>query len=344
MGGGSFSSKDYDDGVKSLIDTGKVFDRSVKAATSGDYEDIAKILDPKEMKNGLRESCFLPGVDDVMPIIVSIDGTGSMQKIPYHIQEELPKLLDTVIEEGLSEHPNLMFMCHDDETVVKNAAFQISQFEIEANKLVESLNELVIPGQGGGNDSEAYHLALYAAANHTRLESYEKNGEKGFMFLIGDEEPYFRNLDTAKYGTKPEVVKGVFGTSIQDEVPMLESLKKVLEKFHFFVIRPGDTSHGKEKRITGNWQKLIKAAGGNPQNVLEVEQTDAIIPTMVMSIGMTKGMDADELVDVLNTKGASGVKVATEATRAIVPVSTAKAVVGKASSLISTGGEKRRRR
>lgn len=344
MGGGSFSPTDYLKGVKSLIGTGKVFDRSVKASASGDYGNVAKILDPRGMKNGLRESCFPPGVDDVMPIVVSIDGTGSMQKIPHHIQKELPKLLETLVEEELSDHPNLLFMCHDDETVIENAAFQMSQFEIEAGKLIESLNEMIIPGQGGGNNSEAYHLALYAAANHTSLESYKKNGEKGFMFLIGDEEPYFGTLDTAKYGTKPEVVKGVFGTSIQDEVPMLESLKKVLEKFHFFVIRPGDTSHGKEKRITKNWQELIKMAGGNPQNVLEVEQTDAIIPTMVMSIGITKGMDVDELVDVLNTKRASGVKVATDATSAIVPVSTAKAVVGKASASISTGGGKRQRR
>jgi len=343
MGSGSFSPTDYGKGVKRLIDTGKVFGRSAIASVSGDYGNVAKILDPKEMKNGLRESCFLPGVDDVMPIIVSIDGTGSMQKIPLHIQKELPKLLETVVEEGLSDHPNLLFMCHDDETVVENAAFQISQFEIEANKLVESLNELIIPGQGGGNNSEAYHLAIYAAANHTRLESYEKNGEKGFMFLIGDEEPYFGGLDTAKHGTSPELIKDVFGASVQSDVPMLESLKKVLQRFHFFVIRPGDTSHGKDKRITRNWQELMKRAGGNPQNVLEVEQTDAIIPTMVMSIGLTKGMDADELVDVLNTKGASGVKVAAEATSSIVPVATAKAVVGKASATISTGGGKRQR-
>ena len=345
MGGGGLDPVAYDAGISSLRSTGTVFARSTAAAASRDFSKIAEILDPRKLKNGMRESCFAPGFNDVTPIVVSIDGTGSMDKVPFNIQSGLPKLIEILTEKGISDHPNVLFMCHDDEHAVRpDAAFQMSQFEIGAPELIAALNEMIIPGQGGGNDGEAYHMSFYAAANHTRLESFERDGSKGFFFMICDEQPYYDNADPAKHGTLPEVAKEVFGDTIEKEVSMLESVKKVCERYHVFIIRPAHTSHGTNKMITGTWQKLLRDAGENPEHVLEIGKTEEIIPTIAVAIGRLAGTEADELADVLRSKGVNP-NGAINATKALVPVSGgAVAVVGKSSGALTTGAGKGRSR
>lgn len=241
-------------------------------------------------------------------------------------------------------------MCHDDEHAIPpDAAFQMSQFETDAPKLVEALNEMIIPGCGGGNRGEAYHLSFYAAANHTRLESFERDGTKGFFFMICDEEPFYGANDPNMYGTRPQVAKEVFGDTLEKEVAMLESVKKTAERYHVFIIRPGHTSHGKNHSISGLWRKLLKDAGVNPENVLEVDETDAIISTIAISIATTLGAEKDEIEEILKQQGAAGLVSALSATKDLVPVSTGKGknvAKSTASKAIKTsdaqmGGRKR---
>jgi hypothetical protein len=347
MGAGQFNSIDYDAAVNALQSTGTNFARSAAAASTGNFTNIAEILNPRKLKNGVRESCFAPGFNDATAIVVSIDGTGSMEQIPFHIQQQLPKLLELLTEKGVSDHPNVLFMCHDDELIgLPDAVFQMSQFEIESTKLISALNEMIIPGQGGGNQGEAYHLSFYAAANHTRMEAFERDGAKGFFFMICDEEPFYHAGDPTKEGTSPAIAKEVFGDTIEATVTMLESVKKVCERYHVFILRPGHTSHGKNKTISRMWQDLLRKAGENPEHVLEVEETEAIIPTIALSIGRLADVDEDDLVDVLKAKGAAGIDSAIQATRAIVPVGNRQpAVVGKASGALATEkGTSRQRR
>lgn len=337
MGCGSFHSTDYQKSVNILKQTGKTFARSATVARTGNFSDIADALNPRKLKNSMRESCFATGFNDALPIIVSIDGTGSMEQIPYHVQKELPKLLDLLVDQGVADHPNVLFMCHDDEHAIPpDAVFQMSQFEIESSKLIESLNELIIPGYGGGNQGEAYHLPFYAAAYHTRLESFERDGTKGFFFMICDEEPYYEAGDPEKRGTSPSIAKEVFGDIREKEVTMLESLKEVVKRYHVFIIRPGHTCHGKNKSITHMWQKLLFAAGENTEHVLEVEDTNAIITTMAMAIGRLAGVAPDDLVDVLTAKGAVGIKEAIASTKNLVVANGGALVSGTTTTAIQT--------
>jgi hypothetical protein len=333
MGYGSTNSTDYNTAVQHLHQTGQTFARSAHVAQTGNYSDVADILNPRKLKNGMRESCFAQGFKDVKPIIVSLDCTGSMEQVPYHVQSELAKMIDLLIEQGVTEHPNILFMAHDDEHCFSDAVFQMSQFEIATEPLIKALNEMVIPGYGGGNRGEAYHLSLYAAARHTHLESYERNGEKGFFFMVCDEEPYYGAGDPAKYGTSPKIAKEVFGDSIEKEVTMLDSLKEVCKRYHVFIIRPGHTSNGKNHSITKLWQKLLSDAGENPEHVMEVSETEAIISTMVMAIGQTSGIDRDDLVEVLIAKGATGVQSAIGATKKLT-VSDSTALVASTSTTV----------
>ena len=347
MGYGGFSPTDYDAGVKKLKATGQTFARSAQAAQTGNFGNVADALDPRKLKNGMRECCFAVGFNDALPIVVSIDGTGSMEQVPYEIQAGLPKLIGLVTDQGISSHPNVMFMCHDDEHAVPtDAAFQMSQFETEAPKLLEALNELVIPHCGGGNSGEAYHIPIYAAAYHTRLEPFERNGTKGFFFMICDEEPYYYNGDPTKNGTTPAVALELFSDTIEDTVTMLTALKKLCERYHVFIIRPGHTSNGQNRSITKLWQNLLATAGENRENVLEIAETEAIIPTMALTIAGILGADRDEIVDVLRTQGVAGVEMAVVATSGITRTTGALTKVGKATSVLTTTADpsKARRR
>lgn len=348
MGGGSYSSTKYKAAVDHIHSTGAAFARSATAVSSGNIRgNISEILDPRKLKNGIRESCFVDGFNDADAIAVGIDGTGSMRKVPEVIQKGLPDLIDTVVDRGISDHPNVMFICFDDEnSIPPDAAFQMSQFEIGATELVESLNNLVIPGQGGGNDGESYHLFFYALANHTRIESFERDGRKGYAFLICDEQPIFDRLDYTKRGTSPEVAKATFEDTIEKEVSMLESVRKTAEKYHVFILRPHHTCHGEDVSITRMWQDLLEKAGVDPEHVMEIKDPNSIISTMVLAIGRLTGVDSSELVSVLRAKGASGIDDAAAATKSLVPVSVGAVAVGTASSEIVTsdvpvGGRKR---
>ena len=164
MGGGSYSSTHYRATVSKLADRGELFSKAATARSTGEFTKYSEHLDPAKLKNGIRESCFVEGFNDATPIAIGIDATGSMHQVPFHVQAELPKLIDLIVEKEISDHPNVMFLALDDETVTAKAAFQMSQFEIEADKLVEALNDLIIPQGGGGNMGESYHLFFYALA------------------------------------------------------------------------------------------------------------------------------------------------------------------------------------
>jgi hypothetical protein len=105
MGGGSFSSTDYKRGVDQLHATGQTFARSATATATGNFRaNMADILNPRKLKDGRRESCFVAGFNDATPIIISIDGTGSMDQVPVDIQRELPGIIDMLVKQGVSDH------------------------------------------------------------------------------------------------------------------------------------------------------------------------------------------------------------------------------------------------
>ena len=342
MGGGSFDPASYGAAADRLQQTGQTFARATTARATGNYRNIAEILDPRKLKNGMREACYAPGTNDLTPIAVSIDCTGSMQDVPGFIQRELPKLIKFLTDKGITDHPNVLFMGHDDEfAIAPDAAFQMSQFEINADKLIEALNEMVIPLHGAGNNGEAYHLSFYALARHTKLECFERAGEKGYFFMICDEEPYYNASNPATNGTTPEIAKEVFGDVNESVVTMLESVRKVCEHYHVFVIRPGHTQNGTNHKITTMWQKLLREAGGNPEHVLEIPNTEDIIPAMVAAIGRLVGQDEGDLVDVLGTAG----NAALVATRNVTASGNGLVRAGVATGAIApagNGGRKRR--
>jgi len=257
-------------------------------------------LDPRNRKSDVYEATLAGKCKTLLPIIVSIDGSASMKKIPTYLQKYLHGIFDSLISQGI-DCPNVMIMSHDDEHAVPpDAAFQMSGFLENKVALSRTINDDVFfTGCGGGNKGEAYHLPFYAAANHTNF----KAEGKGFLFIIGDEEPYYGAGDPAKRGTSPEIALEIFGDVLDNEVPMLQSVKKAAEKYHIFVIRPLHTNNGPTQKITKAWQKLFELAGVDSDNVLEPTDTVAILPAMAYAICLTRGDNVEKLEAVLKEMG-----------------------------------------
>ena len=332
MGGGSFSSKSHRSAVAGLASRGQTFARSHTAKSTGKYDDIAEALNPRKLKDGMRESCYTEGFDDVLPIVYGLDLTASMGTVPAFLQGELPNVLDMVVEQDITDHPNVMVIGFDDEHCINDAAFQMSQFEIEHDKLANALNEMIIPEMGGGNNGEAYHIFFYALAHHTRLECFEQEGKKGFAFLVCDEPPYYNNGDPSTEGMKPALAKELFGDSFETEKTMLESVRKASEMYHLFCIRPQDTCHGSDPRVHKMWVDMFAQADLSPDHVIQVESREDVIPTTAMCIGRLHGFDGDALVDVLKGKGVAGAQAAGAATQALT------AYDGAGGSIVAADG------
>lgn len=82
----SYDPQSYTTSVNTLKSTGQSFARSTVAQKTGNYHNVAEILDPRKLKNGMRESCLAAWIHNtVLPVVVSIDGTGSMEDVPIHI-------------------------------------------------------------------------------------------------------------------------------------------------------------------------------------------------------------------------------------------------------------------
>ena len=108
------------------------------------------------------------------PIIIALDVTGSMMNTPYEmIKNHLPKIMDSVMQMGVRD-PQLLFMAVGDHEYDRYP-IQVGQFESDTEKILNSLESLVI--EGGG---ESYLLAHIVAGYHTETDSWFKRHTKGF--------------------------------------------------------------------------------------------------------------------------------------------------------------------
>ena len=135
---------------------------------------------------GIRESRDSEEHPESLAIILALDVTGSMGSIPHYlVKEGLPLIVDKLMKAGIS-NPQILFIAIGDHTC-DEAPLQIGQFESSDELLDHWLTTVWLEGRGGGNDGESYMLAWYFAGKHTSIDCFEKRGQKGLLFTIGDE-------------------------------------------------------------------------------------------------------------------------------------------------------------
>lgn len=253
--------------------------RSAKAAVAGystkTQEDLFTSRDmPTDMNpKGLvfRESRDSEEHPNSVPIIINLDVTGSMGRVPHQLLKDgLPTLVQQIIDHGIAD-PQVLFAAIGDHEC-DNAPFQIGQFESSDELLDHWLTTTFIEGGGGGNYGESYLLAWYAAAFHTEHDHWDKRKQKGYLFTIGD-EPTLKKVP-AKALTR------IFGAGQASDTTAAELLDKAREKYHVKHIHVGETGAGKRKETVDGWKQLL---GSDLIEVQSHTQIAGIIANVVTS-------------------------------------------------------------
>lgn len=233
----------------------------------------------------VRESRDSADSPNSTPIILGLDVTGSMGEYAERIaKDELPKLMNAILEQSPVADPHLMFMAIDDVHAYSQVPLQVSQFEADI-RILEQLRKIVLVGGGGGNKSESYDLAWYCAGMKTSIDSFEKRGEKGFLFTFGDEEAPYETLSIAEQTQ-------VFGAG--QYIPMqpreiLDAAKKMYNVFHI-VIEQGSYARSRLDSVKKTWTDLL----GN--NVLFLKDFRNLSELVTSTIRIAKGEDMSQVI------------------------------------------------
>lgn len=265
MGGGSWTSKDWNDYSRKTISgrgTGAIYSSST---VKSDYE-------PKGI--GLRESRDSGDHPLSSAIIIGLDVTGSMSDILKTVAEKLGVLVTEILDRKPVTDPQIMFNAIGD-AICDRHPFQATQFESDI-RIAEQLTQLYFERGGGGNGFESYPLAWYFAARHTDIDCFKKRGQKGFIFTMGD-DCFPKKL------TRHEI-KEIFGDDVEADIPTDELLAEVNRKyevFHLILDRFGDTSE------INRWRGLM---GERAIKVTDCSKIPEIIVSILETMG---GKDVD---------------------------------------------------
>lgn len=265
MGYSSWSSDAYDH----LKDLKK--GKSRKAIFSSTY--IHKTMDPKGVD--VRESRDSAAHPESLPVAVFLDVTGSMGRIPeIMVREKLGALMDTLIDHGV-EHPQILFGAIGDH-ISDRCPLQIGQFESGTDELDMWLTRIYLEGGGGGQNKESYLLSWLFAARHTSLDSFEKRGQKGFLFTIGDEWCW-ETLDAKR-------IKALMGYSQADDIhiaDLLEEAKRMYEVFHIHV---NEASYRDDPRVIEPWKRLLG------ERLIILDDYNAVAETIAATVAVLQGV------------------------------------------------------
>lgn len=290
MGSGRFSASDWD--------------RFTTSSTSGRTREeifsargLKDSLDPAKARNLMRESRDSDDNPESTAIIVALDVTGSMHKIPeYMVREGLPALFDNIYTRKPVSDPHVMFMGVGD-VLYDRAPLQVSQFEADI-RIAAQLKDLFLEGGGGGNFSESYTLPWYFAGMHTSIDCFEKRGKRGYLFTVGDEM------------VPPELtadqIASVMGVKPQSGFTSEQLLDLASRQYHVFhvVIQEGSNYRVRPHETRSSWTELLG------QRALMLSDFTKLSEVIVSAIAITEG---EKTEDVTSSWSASTALVVKEA-------------------------------
>lgn len=240
MGGGTYSSTA----------------RSVRADSLGyATKSTREIFKERQMNNAMnpngveiRESRDSDEHPNSLAVIIGLDLTGSMGSIPHFlVKEGLPHIMDNIISKGIKD-PQLLFLGVGDAEEDR-APLQVGQFESSDELLDHWLTTVWLEGGGGANAGESYHLAWYFAGYHTSIDCFEKRGQKGFLFTIGD-EPDLKSISKHQ-------LKSIMGDGQYQTLSNVELLDKAKEMYNVYHLHLKQGSNGRSQHVMNGWKQLM---------------------------------------------------------------------------------------
>ena len=226
----------------------------------------------------LREARDSDDHPESIPIVIALDETGSMGKIPHFlVRDGLPNMMQKIIDNGVSS-PQVLFLGIGDHECDR-APLQVGQFEASDELLDKWLTDLYLEGNGGANAGESYLLAWFFASRYTETDHLAKRGKKGILFTIGD-EPTLMNLSAGAQ-------RNIMGEGQYQDHSAAELLADAREKYEVFHLHILEGSAGMRSR--DSWKQLM---GDNVifiQHKEDVAQTIANIVLRVVAAQKEKG-------------------------------------------------------
>ena len=295
--------------------------RAATGRSAFDYSDRTRARDRRDWRAhptldplgvDLRESRDSDEHPTSLAIAVLFDVTGSMGYVPRVLQAKLPQLLGLLLRKGYVEHPHILFGAIGDATVDR-VPLQVGQFESD-NRMDDNLGSILLEGGGGGQMTESYELALYFMARHTSIDCLETRGRRGYLFVIGDEMAY------------PEVkrreVGAVVGDKLGENIGLEAIVAEARRKYDVYYLLPEGSSYAGDRRVVEFWQRLLG------QNVIQLDDLDAVCETIALSIGLGEGtIDLDGGLADLGDVGSDKART----------VGRALAVIGERAPAVASG-------
>jgi hypothetical protein len=289
MGSTRWSDDHYHDRARLRAETGKDAFEYDQAIRNGETAcQVHAKMNPKGVK--VRESRDSEAHPESHAVGVLFDVTGSMQTVPRILQENLPRLMGLLLRKGYLDHPQILIGAIGDASC-DVAPLQVGQFE-SGIEIEEDLGKLFLEGGGGGQVMESYELAMYFMARHTSIDCYEKRGQRGYLFIIGDEAPYPR--------LKKQEVKKFLGYKPEADVPTEALIEELRQMYHVYFVIPKLTMYWDNASVHRRWVTLLG------ENVLRLEDPAGICELIASTIGLVEGkVDLDGLAEDLKESGSS---------------------------------------
>ena len=287
MGGGSWSAATYNAVTGTRVASGSTFAYDNYVRSTGVYE-AHESVDPKKLNSegkNIRESRDSDEHPNSKPMVIAFDQTGSMGHVPREMQKRLKSVFQLTLDKGIND-VQIAVSAYGDAANRERVPLQISQFESD-NRIDDALDNLFLEGNGGGNGGETSNLLFYYLAHHTSLDSFEKRGEKGKLYVIADERQVPINADHIR-------------TYIGDEKPLGELS---FEAIAADLTKTWDVTILLVNNASAVWQKSESFYSDlfGPDNVVVLEGTDSI-PEMIAGLfAHDMGISADDIVNDLAT-------------------------------------------
>jgi hypothetical protein len=289
MGGTRWSDDHYRDRAKARAAAGRdAYEHDEDIRKGKADRAVHQKMNPRGVT--VRESRDSEAHPTSHAVGVLFDVTGSMQKVPRVLQENLPRLMGLLIRKGYLEHPQILIGAIGDATC-DSAPLQVGQFE-SGIEIEEDLAKLFLEGGGGGDITESYELAMYFMARHTSIDCFEKRHKRGYLFVIGDEIPYSH--------VKRDEVQSFIGEAAQADLPVPALIEELERAWDVYFVLPKMTHHWNNPKVHAHWVKLLG------QNVLRLEDPAGICELIASTIGLAEGKVAlAEVGDDLRESGST---------------------------------------
>jgi hypothetical protein len=354
MGGTNYDSTFTTSRVASHKAAGTDIFAHTAAINSGSIRAaVNELLDPSKPNAAgdlVRESFDSDVHPNSRAIGVIFDITASMGTAPRKFVEKLPNFMGMLTSKGYIEDPHVLFGGVGDATC-DDGPRQIGQFE-GGNEMDDALTNIWIEGGGGGQKTESYELAMYYMARHTNIDCLNKRGQKGYLFIVGDETPYpvIRKSEVKRFiggdleadirlsanyeGWPSNNLEEYYidSNGRQQSRPIQgDLLAELREKYEVFFIMPAERPYSKDPSVTGKLGQLFG------QNFVMLDKAENICELLCMLIGTTEGYDVNDVAADLKAMGASASSV-NAASTAVAHYSATRTAMAVADGSLPTSG------